>query len=311
MDRATVFQPAIEYAEGGFPITINNDALLQVSEPRLRKWPTSREQYCPGRPHAAGGHDPHAAEPGAHLPHDRRGRRGGLLPGRDRQGDRPLLPGERRPHHRGGPRRFHAGVARADRVNYRGYESTARRRRAAACNTCITLNIVEGFDMAGMGQNSAPYIHHLAEAMKLAVADRAEYAPAPNAADGRAALEGVRRPAPRADRPASGGLQRRRALHLEEAAGRDPAGRSRTSCRRARRTSTPLMRRATRSRARRRSARASARASSSATPGSRSTTSPTGSTSIRRARTRIAPAQGRWRSACRRRRSGRTASSSW
>jgi gamma-glutamyltranspeptidase/glutathione hydrolase len=34
--------------------------------------------------------------------------------------------------------------------------------------------------MAGMGQNSAPYVHHLAEAMKLAVADRAEYAPAPN-----------------------------------------------------------------------------------------------------------------------------------
>ena len=36
----------------------------------------------------------------------------------------------------------------------------------------ITLKLVEGFDMAGMGQNSADYIHHLAEAMKLAVTDR-------------------------------------------------------------------------------------------------------------------------------------------
>ncbi len=41
----------------------------------------------------------------------------------------------------------------------------------------ITLNLVEGFDMAGMGQNSATYVHHLAEAVKLAVADRATYAP--------------------------------------------------------------------------------------------------------------------------------------
>ena len=34
--------------------------------------------------------------------------------------------------------------------------------------------------MAGIGHNTATYIHHLAEAMKLAVADRAKYAPAPN-----------------------------------------------------------------------------------------------------------------------------------
>jgi gamma-glutamyltranspeptidase/glutathione hydrolase len=44
----------------------------------------------------------------------------------------------------------------------------------------ITINIVEGFDLAEMGHNSADYLHHLAEAMKLAVADRATYAPAAN-----------------------------------------------------------------------------------------------------------------------------------
>ena len=37
------------------------------------------------------------------------------------------------------------------------------------------LNILEGFDLAAMGHNSAAYIHHLAEAMKLAYADRSEY----------------------------------------------------------------------------------------------------------------------------------------
>ncbi|MFV8818679.1 gamma-glutamyltransferase [Haliea sp. E17] len=37
------------------------------------------------------------------------------------------------------------------------------------------LNILEGYDLAAMGHNSANYIHHLAEAMKRAYADRSEY----------------------------------------------------------------------------------------------------------------------------------------
>lgn len=37
------------------------------------------------------------------------------------------------------------------------------------------LNILEGYDLPGMGHNSADYIHHLAEAMKRAYADRSEY----------------------------------------------------------------------------------------------------------------------------------------
>ena len=37
------------------------------------------------------------------------------------------------------------------------------------------LNLLEGLDLAGMGHNSAPYIHTLAEAVKLAAADRDAY----------------------------------------------------------------------------------------------------------------------------------------
>jgi gamma-glutamyltranspeptidase/glutathione hydrolase len=37
------------------------------------------------------------------------------------------------------------------------------------------LNILEGFDLAAMGHNSAAYLHHLAESMKLAYADRSQY----------------------------------------------------------------------------------------------------------------------------------------
>jgi len=38
-----------------------------------------------------------------------------------------------------------------------------------------TLALLEGTDLSGLGQNSADYIHHLAEALKLALADREAY----------------------------------------------------------------------------------------------------------------------------------------
>lgn len=37
------------------------------------------------------------------------------------------------------------------------------------------LNILEGFDLKSMGHNSAAYLHHLTESMRLAYADRSEY----------------------------------------------------------------------------------------------------------------------------------------
>jgi gamma-glutamyltranspeptidase/glutathione hydrolase len=37
------------------------------------------------------------------------------------------------------------------------------------------LNILQGYDLAAMGHNSATYLHHLTESMKLAYADRGKY----------------------------------------------------------------------------------------------------------------------------------------
>ena len=39
-----------------------------------------------------------------------------------------------------------------------------------------TLNILEGYDVPSWGHNSADYLHHLIEAVKLASADRLAYA---------------------------------------------------------------------------------------------------------------------------------------
>ena len=64
-------------------------------------------------------------------------------------------------------------------TNYRGYDVFCPPLPCSGMQYLETLNLVEGFDMAGLGQNSAQYIHLLAEAMKLAVADRTTYAPNP------------------------------------------------------------------------------------------------------------------------------------
>jgi gamma-glutamyltranspeptidase/glutathione hydrolase len=45
------------------------------------------------------------------------------------------------------------------------------------------LNILEGFDLRAMGHNTAPYIHHLVEAMRRAYRDRAQYVADPDFAD--------------------------------------------------------------------------------------------------------------------------------
>jgi gamma-glutamyltranspeptidase/glutathione hydrolase len=180
MDRATVFQPAIEYAEGGFPLSINNERHFRVSEPNLKKWKTSTEQYLPG------GTTPKA---GTVL----------KMPNLARS-FRKIVEGGREVFYKGEIAReivrfseengglitqkdlddFQPEWVEPISVSYRGYDIYCPPPPCSGIQYLITLNIVEGFDMAAMGQNSAAYVHHLAEAMKLAVADRAQYAPAPN-----------------------------------------------------------------------------------------------------------------------------------
>jgi gamma-glutamyltranspeptidase / glutathione hydrolase len=62
------------------------------------------------------------------------------------------------------------------RGTYRGYEVISMPPPSSGGVAMVhMLNILEGFDLRGMGHNSAQYMHHLAEAMRLAYQDRARY----------------------------------------------------------------------------------------------------------------------------------------
>lgn len=177
LDRATVFAPAIDYAANGFPLTIKNHDFFNGSLERLRRWPTSTAAYL---------HDGATPAPGAILKQPDIARtfqmvveggaevfyrgdiareiarfsqeNGGLLTEADLADYEPS---------------WHEPIS----TTYRGYQIFCPPLPCSGMQYLQTLNIVEGFDMAGMSHNSADYIHHLAEAMKLAVADRYTYAP--------------------------------------------------------------------------------------------------------------------------------------
>lgn len=178
LSRETVFAPAIEYAEGGFPLTVRGAVFIQSGVDRLND--EARAVFAP---------DGVVPPPGTII----------------RQ---PNLARTYRTLADGGADEFYRGsiakeIARFSQenggiiteqdlatyepewqepisINYRGYDIYCPPLPCSGMQYLITLKLVEGFDMAGMGQNSAAYIHHLAEAMKLAVADRTTYAPDPS-----------------------------------------------------------------------------------------------------------------------------------
>ena len=76
--------------------------------------------------------------------------------------------------------RFAAKVGQPVETDYRGYQVYKAGFWTQGPALIETLNMLEGFDLKKMGHNSPAYIHTLAEALKLALADRDRYYGDPN-----------------------------------------------------------------------------------------------------------------------------------
>lgn len=178
LDRATVFAPAIEYAEQGVPVTLKAAAFMAMGAQRLT--PEARAVFCPGgTPPAAGSilKQPQLAATYRQIAADGAGAfyggplgerviaalatQGGLISQRDLADWRP---------------EWQEPVT----TTYRGYQVASVPPPGQGFQNLQTLNILEKFDLAAAGQNSADTLHLLAEALKLAVADRVAYAGRPD-----------------------------------------------------------------------------------------------------------------------------------
>lgn len=76
--------------------------------------------------------------------------------------------------------RFSAKVGQPVQTDYRGYQVYKAGFWTQGPALLETLNMLEGFDLKKMGHNSPAYIHTLAEALKLGMADRDRYYGDPN-----------------------------------------------------------------------------------------------------------------------------------
>jgi gamma-glutamyltranspeptidase / glutathione hydrolase len=188
MTFAQVLQPAIEVAEEGFPLP--SGLARSMGSSKMKKYPSSVKVYMPdGKAPAAGSlfRNLDAARTLRKLVEAEKqaagkGRRAGLLAARDRfyKGDIAKTMATFSEQN-GGLFRYEdfagysAKVETPVSTNYRGYDVYKNPSATQGPAELFALNILEGFDLKGLGHNSAAYVHTSAEALKLAFADREKY----------------------------------------------------------------------------------------------------------------------------------------
>ena len=171
----TILAPAIRYAREGFPVTKIIAVQWQIEAPILNKWPGFKEIF---------------------LPNGRAPRTGEIF-------KNPDLANTLEKIAEGGPDAFYKGdIARTIdaymrrnggflsyrdmaehtstwvepvSTNYRGYEVWELPPNGQGIAALQILNILEGFDIKGMGFGSKEHMHHFLEAKKLAFEDRAKF----------------------------------------------------------------------------------------------------------------------------------------
>jgi gamma-glutamyltranspeptidase/glutathione hydrolase len=189
MSFEEVLQPAIELAENGFPLSELGASYI-VGERKILKYPTTVKIYLPnGRPPKAGEilKNPDLARTlkklvEAEKANQSKGRHEALKAARDRfyKGDiaKDLAAFSET---NGGLFRYEdfadytAEVETPVSIDYRGYQIYKNPSASQGPTELIALNLLEGYDLKAMGQNSPDFLHTSVEAVKLAMGDREKY----------------------------------------------------------------------------------------------------------------------------------------
>ncbi len=195
MSLKQVLAPAIEMADG-YPMEAELVDTIEKNMERMRQWPDTRRVMLthPGTAHEAPfpGEMFHQPELAATLRKLVEAESQALAAGKDRKAaiyaayDR-FYKGDiaqefvRGVHEAGGLitledlARWKAKIEEPVHINYKGYEVYKLTTWVQSPVMLQTLNILENFDLKGMGYNSTRYIHTLYQAMNLAYADRDFY----------------------------------------------------------------------------------------------------------------------------------------
>jgi gamma-glutamyltranspeptidase/glutathione hydrolase len=173
---ARLVQPAVTLADAGFPLSDNLARSLAGVLRSMERYPASIAAFSrDGTPYEAGEtlRQPDLARALGRIMRDGRD---GFYTGETAR----LIAAEMK---RGGGiiteedlARYQAKERTPIRGTYRGHEIISMPPPSSGGIAMVQmLNILEGFDLRAMGHNSAPYIHHLVEAMRRAYLDRARH----------------------------------------------------------------------------------------------------------------------------------------
>ena len=181
---ADLVEPAARLATDGFIMTPGLASSLRGILPDLARYPASVEAYSKGGVAYEVGEVVRFPDLGRTLARIRDHGRDGFYAGETAR----LLVAEME---RGGGlitledlRRYTANEREPIRGTYRGYDVISMPPPSSGGIALVQmLNILEGFDLAAMGHNTAPYVHHLAEAMRRAYRDRAAFVADPDFED--------------------------------------------------------------------------------------------------------------------------------
>jgi gamma-glutamyltranspeptidase/glutathione hydrolase len=189
-----VMQPAIELADG-FPIDELRVQYIRTRAPIFSQWPDAKRIFLPnGEVPKVGDVFVQAdlartlrAIVTAEKQNARRGRHAALMAARDYFYRGPIGKsiGDYMQTHGGllaasDLAGWHAQVGAPTRGEYRGYEIYKTGFWAQGPMMIEVLNLLEGYDLKKMGQNSPEYIHTVTEALKLGFADRDRFYGDPN-----------------------------------------------------------------------------------------------------------------------------------
>ncbi len=182
---------AIEYAEHGFPLRTSTAAAIRNQQPLFESWPDNKKVWNKpdGSLYAAGETIalPSLARTLRRMVEAERaarskGREAGIAAARDRfyKGDIAeemvaFLKQHGAPFSLADFAEFYARIEEPASTTYRGYTVYKHGFGSQGPVLLQTLNLLESFDLQAMGFGSADYLHTIAEAMKLAYADRDTY----------------------------------------------------------------------------------------------------------------------------------------
>lgn len=176
MPWSELFDAAIVYARDGVPVPRSLADWLAQDEPILKKYPATAAIFLPGKGVPREGQrllQPDLARSLESIAG--KGARAGFYDGAIAEGVCKALQAQGSPLRPDDFANYHAEWVEPITSTYRGYAVYELPPNTQGFTPLQILNMIEGYDVVAWGDGSADYYHHMAEAVKIAFADREEW----------------------------------------------------------------------------------------------------------------------------------------